>query len=291
MYSTGPGRCNPHLTGKLEVHGWGPPDDSWHVFRRSVIAATLDSMTWVDAHCHLQLADEDPLALLARAGDVDWVVVPGIDAATTKAAMALALEAPSRVFATAGLHPHAAARWADERDEIARLATRSVAIGEIGLDYYRDLSPREAQREAFRDQLLLAADLDLPAVVHCRDAFADVHEIVEDTETADRVVLHCWTGGPRWTKRFLESGARFSFAGPVAFETGDTVRRGAALVPPERATVETDTPYLSPPPFRKQPNEPARVALVGEALARVWGMDPVQVAAVTSSNAARIYRP
>ncbi|HZJ48928.1 MAG TPA: TatD family hydrolase [Acidimicrobiia bacterium] len=248
-------------------------------------------MTWVDAHCHLQLADEDAATLLARAESVDWVVVPGIDAATTRAALALAAAIPGRVFATAGLHPHDAIKWADERDEISRLATRSVAIGEIGLDYYRDLSPREAQREAFRDQLRLADELDLPAVVHCRDAFADVYEIVGETGTADRVVLHCWTGGPRWTKRFLEIGARFSFAGPVAFETGDTVRRGAALVPPERATVETDTPYLSPPPFRKEPNEPARVALVGEALGRVWGMDPVQVAAITSSNAARIYRP
>jgi len=243
---------------------------------------------WVDAHCHLQLAEEDAGALLARAEDVDWVVVPGIDAATTRAAMALSDE--TRVFATAGLHPHEATRWPEERDEIAAMASGCVAIGEIGLDYYRDLSPRPLQREAFRDQLLLAADLDLPAVVHCRDAFADVYEIVEETETADRVVLHCWTGGPRWTKRFLDTGVDFSFAGPVAFETGDTVRRGAALVPPDRATVETDTPYLSPPPFRREPNEPARVALVGAALAEVWGMDVAQVATITSENAFRIYR-
>jgi TatD DNase family protein len=246
-------------------------------------------MTWIDPHCHLQLADADPMELLTRAPAVDWVVVPGIDLETSRQALALA--DGRRVLATVGVHPHEASKWEAERDEIVDLAPRGVGIGEIGLDYYRDLSPREVQRAAFREQLELAAQLDLPAVVHCRDAFADVFELVEATSIADRVVLHCWTGGPRWTKRFLDLGVMFSFAGPVAFETGDTVRRGAELVPPERATVETDTPYLSPPPFRNEPNEPARVALVGAALAGVWGMSPDDVARTTSAAATRIYRP
>jgi TatD DNase family protein len=263
------------------------PEKSRHTERD----ATLDAVTWVDAHCHLQLAERDPTVLLSRAAAVDWVVVPGIDADTTRQAMALAVAHPNRVVVAAGVHPHDATKWANERDDIAALAEEASAIGEIGLDYYRDLSPRQSQREAFREQLLLAAQLDLPAVVHCRDAFADVYEIVDATATGDRVVMHCWTGGPRWTRRFLDLGVWFSFAGPVAFETGDTVRRGAALVPPERATVETDTPYLSPPPFRKVENEPAHVALVGEALAAVWGLETVEVASVTSENATRIYRP
>lgn len=248
-------------------------------------------MTWIDAHCHLQLADEPADELLRRAPDVDWVVVPGVDLQTSRQALALAKQT-DRVVAAVGLHPHDASSWTAERDELAALAPLGVAIGEIGLDYYRDLSPRNDQRAAFSDQLRLAADLDLPAVVHCRDAFADLYEIIDDTGTADRVVLHCWTGGPRWTKRFLALGvAAFSFAGPVAFETGDTVRRAAAVVPPELATVETDTPYLSPPPYRGEPNEPARVAIVGAALANVWGMPVEQVAEVTSAHAARIYRP
>lgn len=244
-------------------------------------------MTWVDPHCHLQLSDEDPKTLLDRASDVDWVVVPGIDLETSRQALAMA--DGKRIHATVGLHPHEARNWAGERDAIAELMSSGVAVGEIGLDYYRDLSPRDTQREAFRDQLQLARELDLPAVVHCRDAFADVFELVEATGTAGRVVLHCWTGGPRWTKRFLDLGTMFSFAGPIAFETGDTVRRGAELVPPDRATVETDTPYLSPPPFRNEANEPARVALVGAALASVWGVSDDEVARVTSSNARRIY--
>jgi TatD DNase family protein len=102
--------------------------------------------------------------------------------------------------------------------------------------------------------------------------------------------MHCWTGGPRWSRRFLDLGVTISFAGPVTFETGDTVRRAAAVVPPERAMVETDTPYLSPPPFRGEPNEPSRVALVGEALADVWDTPVEEVARVTADNARRIFR-
>lgn len=244
---------------------------------------------WVDSHCHLQLADEPAEALLARAeGVVDWVVVPGIDLASSRAAIELAGAHPGRVVATAGLHPHDAERWPIEADGIADLVGEVVAIGETGLDYYRDLSPRDAQRAAFSDQLALAADHDLPVVVHTRDAFADVFELVGASGHAERVILHCWTGGPRWTKRFRELGVTFSFAGPVAFETGETVRLGAAEVPPDRCLVETDTPYLSPPPHRGEPNEPARVALVGAALAEVWGMTPAEVAAITSATAARI---
>lgn len=257
-------------------------------FRR----ATLRSVhMWVDSHCHLQLAGEDPAVLLERAPALDWLVVPGIDAETSRAAMTLAAERPDRILAAAGLHPHDASRWVQEREAIAELAARAVAIGETGLDFYRNLSPREDQISAFRDQLALAADLDKPAIVHCRDAFREVFEVLEASEAGDRTVMHCWTGGPTWTRRFLDLGVMFSFAGPVAFATGDTVRRGAAVVPPGRSMVETDTPYLSPPPFLGEANEPSRVELVGAALARVWGIDPAEVAASTTRTAQRVFRP
>jgi TatD DNase family protein len=248
-------------------------------------------MGWVDTHCHLQLDGRPPDELLARAPLVDWVVVPGVDAASSRLAVALAAANPGRVFPTAGLHPHDAERWPDEEAAITELAGGAVAVGETGLDFYRDLSPRSLQEASFAAQLELAAELSKPVVVHCRDAFEATHRLVESSGSGPRVVLHCWTGGRRWTKRFLDLGCWFSFAGPLAFETGDTVRQGAGLVPPSRAMVETDTPYLSPPPFRHQPNEPARVALVGEALAKVWSIEPEAVAAVTSANAAAVFRP
>lgn len=247
-------------------------------------------MGWVDTHCHLQLDPRPPAELLARAGNVDWVVVPGTDAASSDAALTLAAADPQRIVATAGLHPHDAERWSDERDRIADMAGQAVAVGETGLDFYRNLAPPERQIESFTGQIELAAALDKPLVVHCRDAFESVHDLINRFAIGPQTVLHCWTGGPRWTRRFLDLGCWFSFAGPVAFATGETVRLGAALVPPDRAMVETDTPYLAPPPHRSELNEPAFVELVGEALAGVWSLDVNLVAQVTSSNAAMVFK-
>jgi TatD DNase family protein len=247
-------------------------------------------MSWVDTHCHLQLDDRDPDELLGRAADVAWVVAPGVDLASSRASVELAVRHPARVLPTAGLHPHNADRWALEGPELAALAGQVAAIGETGLDFYRDLADRSAQVESFRAQIDLAAVTDKPLIVHCRDAFREVFEILGETGGGERSVLHCWTGGPKWTRRFLDLGVMFSFAGPVAFDTGETVRFGAALVPPERAMVETDTPYLAPPPYRGRPNEPAWVAHNGAALAGVWGMDVDDVARITSENAARVFR-
>jgi TatD DNase family protein len=246
-------------------------------------------MGWVDTHCHLQLDGRDPAELLDRAEDIDWVVAPGVDLESSKASRDLALRFPGRVLASSGLHPHDAGLWSEQEAGIVGLAAEAAAIGETGLDFYRNLSSREEQVVSFREQVALATDLGKPVIVHCRDAFAEIFEIIEETGAGPRSVMHCWTGGPRWTKRFLTLGVMFSFAGPVAFDTGDTVRRGAAEVPPERALVETDTPYLAPPPHRGKPNEPAWVALVGAALAGVWGISLDDAAAATSANATRMF--
>lgn len=246
-------------------------------------------MAWVDTHCHLQLDGREPLELLERAPDVDWVVVPGVDGPSSLASLELARAMPGRVVATAGLHPHEAKMWNEQGALIMELASQVGAVGETGLDFYRDLSPRPQQELVFRRHIELAIALDKPLIVHCRDAFERVYDILVETEAGPRAVLHCWTGGTRWTKRFLQIGVTFSYAGPLAFDTGETIRLGAGLVPPERAIVETDTPYLTPPPHRNERNEPAWVALVGEALAGVWGVAPAEVAEITSANAARVF--
>lgn len=246
-------------------------------------------MSWVDTHCHLQLDGRVPAELLERAPHVDWVVAPGVDAESSAASLSLAREFPGRVLATAGLHPHDASQWPEQRATIEGLAPNVAAIGETGLDFYRDLAPAYAQERSFRDQIVIALDLGKPIIVHCRDAFSAVHRIVEETGAGPQTVLHCWTGGTKWTRRFLDLGVTFSFAGPVAFDTGETVRLGADLVPPERALVETDTPYLAPPPHRGEQNEPAWVTHVGSALAEVWGLPVDDVASMTSANAARVF--
>ena len=247
-------------------------------------------MGWVDSHCHLQLDERDPAQLLARASDIDWVVVPGVDADSSLQALDLVDKFPGRVVATAGLHPHEAARWPEEAEQITDLARRAAAVGEAGLDFYRNLAPEKAQIECFLAQIELAQELNKPIVIHCRDAFEQTFRILEETQLGDLAILHCWTGGRKWTKRFLPLGCWFSFAGPIAFETGETIRLAASVVPPDRALVETDTPYLAPPPHRKELNEPAYVALVGAALGQVWGRAPDEVAAITSVNASRAFR-
>lgn len=244
---------------------------------------------WVDTHCHLQLDGRDPVELMKRATSVAWMVVPGVDLSSSMASIELAEAHPGRLLPTAGLHPHDAELWPEQQQAIANLMPRVAAVGETGLDFYRNLAPRDAQIDSFRDHIALAKEHRLPLIVHCRDAFSDTHDLLADADLGARAVLHCWTGGTRWTRRFAELGVTFSFAGPVAFETGETIRLGAEHADPERCLVETDTPYLSPPPFRGEQNEPERVALVGSALAGVWGLDLEQVARATSRHASEIF--
>lgn len=246
--------------------------------------------TWVDSHCHVFMLD-DPVAAVDRAvvGGLDWMLVPGVDLETSLQARRVSTDRPDRVLWASGLHPHDAQRWEEQGARLSALAVEAAAIGEVGLDYYRDLSTRDDQRRAFRAQVQLAADLDKPVIVHTRDSFSDVYEILGEADLGEKAVLHCWTGGPRWTKRFRDLGATFSFAGPITYATGDTVRRGAAEAPPERTLVETDTPYLTPEPHRSETNRPELAILNGGALAEIWDMPVDEVALLTSRNSARIF--
>jgi TatD DNase family protein len=246
---------------------------------------------WVDTHCHLYMSADEPALLLDRAAlaGVDWVMCPGIDLESSLKAAAIAAHHPSRVLWSVGLHPHHADRWSEEAARIESLATEADALGECGLDFYRNLAPRDAQLAAFREQLALAKSLRKPAIIHTRDAFADVYEILGEAGLGSQAVLHCWTAGPKWTRRFRELGPTFSYAGPLTYDKGETVRFGAAEAPPESTMVETDTPYLTPPPHRNAANEPANVVRVGEALASVWGMAVESVGALTSATAERVF--
>ncbi len=247
--------------------------------------------TWVDTHCHLFLADEPAGDVLDRAlpRGVEWVMCPGVDLTTSLESRRLATEMPGRVRWSAGLHPHDATNWSGIAGRMTTLMAEADAIGECGLDYYRDMSPRAVQRDVFAIHLEMAAATGKPIVIHCRDAFADVFTALESAQLGDRAVLHCWTGGPRWTRRFADLGVTFSFAGPVTYATGDTIRLGAAVAPPDRCLVETDMPYLTPEPHRGEPNEPAHIPLIGAALAEVWGLDVTEVAHLTTKTATQVF--
>jgi TatD DNase family protein len=240
----------------------------------------------IDTHAHLDGCEEPPAGLLARAREagVDRVITIGTGIDSCRAALAIA-ESEDGVFAALGVHPHQAAEPDAERlDELAELLghERAVAVGEIGLDFYRDWAPHDRQRDLFAAELELAAGLGKPVVVHSREA---------DTETAaalagfdGTVVLHCFSS-PALLEPALERGYYVSFAGNVTFPSAEALRGAAKGVPADRILAETDSPYLAPVPRRGRPNEPANVAYTVAALAEIRGEAPDELAARIDANA------
>ncbi|MGH7533839.1 MAG: TatD family hydrolase [Gemmatimonadales bacterium] len=248
----------------------------------------------VDTHCHLAaeafVADRPDVLRRARLAGVGRVVVIGESPAAAEIALGLA-EAESTVSVAVGVHPHDAKEWNHERAGWLRtvLGRRSVvALGEIGLDYHYDHSPREVQRRVFETQLALAAELDLPAVIHAREADDDILAILRNAPKI-QVVLHSYSSGPALLEGALALGALASFSGMVTFKkwTSDDLIRS---VPLDRLLVETDAPYLAPVPHRGKRNEPAFVRQVAQRVAVVREMPVEELIAVTGANAERVFR-
>ena len=257
--------------------------------------------SWTDAHCHLQeryLRDREVATssaeALARARDagVGRVVVIGTDALSSAEALAITdLSGEVEIFATVGLHPHDALQDVEEIVALARRGhPRLVGVGECGLDYFYEHSPREAQRRAFARQVQLAHELDLALVIHSRDAFDDLFDVLDVEGVPARTVIHCFTGTPAEALACLERGCDISISGVVTFKNAQGVRDAARLIPLERLHVETDSPFLAPVPHRGQPNQPAWVSVVGEFLAELRGEDVDVVRRQTSMNTARLFQ-
>ncbi len=262
-------------------------------------------------------------ATLARAAEsgVTRMVCIGTGAATSAAAVQLVEgqrrpDAPAvaegvELWATVGLHPHDARDGVDsilpvletagfggsgpDRGDLGRAGGPTsevwggspvvVAVGECGLDYHYDHSPRPAQREAFARQVELASRLGLALVVHTREAWDDTVGILSEAGAPSRTIVHCFTGGPEEARRCLDLGASLSFSGVVTFKNASDVRDAAALCPLDRLLVETDAPFLAPVPHRGSVNEPSRVAVVGAAIAEIKGLPRTVVAERTTANA------
>lgn len=247
-----------------------------------------------DSHCHLtdaQFAGEVSAVLArARAAGVRGVVTIASDAADAERALHLA-EAHADVWCTAGIHPHvAAAATASDLEQVQALLAheRVVAVGETGLDYHYDNSPREVQRERFRWHIELAAALRKPVVVHSREAEADTIAAIREAPAATPGILHCFSGGGALLEAGLEAGWYISFAGPVTFKRFD----GGALVravPAERLLLETDAPYLAPVPYRGKRNEPSLLPHTCAAVAQLRGVEPEVLARQVEANARACY--
>ncbi len=250
-------------------------------------------MSLVDTHCHLQDAkfDGEREAVIARALEcLSWLVVVGDDLPNSETAIALTRD---RVYAAVGFHPyHADLVDAASLKKLRVLAEnpKVVAIGEIGLDYYNEFSPRAVQRKAFPLQLQLAAEMQLPVAIHNRQADADTLSILEEYVGAlPGCILHCFGSDAAAAERFLEMGCYISFAGNVTYKSAQPLRDAAQLTPLERLLVETDAPYLSPQPRRGKRCEPAFVQHTAAALAEVKQVPLEVLTQHTTDNAHRIY--
>lgn len=255
-------------------------------------------MELIDSHCHLTFDGlfENLEAVLQRSRDAgvsSWVTI-GTNQTQSLEAVTLAERVPG-IYATVGLHPHEA------KDLSAELLTRMeqwasldpvVALGEMGLDYYYDFSPRDQQQRAFTEQLALAARLNMPVVVHTRDAFDETLAILKQfDDQLDRVVLHCFTGTAQQAKAGLDRGYFISFSGVVTFKNAQSVKEAALIVPMDRLMIETDCPYLSPAPMRKQKvNEPALLIHTARFLAQLKQVDLEELAQQACHNTRHFYR-
>jgi TatD DNase family protein len=253
----------------------------------------------IDSHCHLDMDefDGDRVRVLERAAAAGVTAMVTIGAGgpleANDRAVALAA-AHDRIYATVGVHPHEAAVATDEviaAIEVLAQSAKVVGIGETGLDYYYDNSPRPQQRAAFARFIALARRRQLPVVVHLRDADADALEIVRG-EGAREVggVIHCFSGDAASARAFLDEGFHISFSGIVTFKNADALRAAARIVPGDRLLIETDAPFLAPIPYRGKRNEPALVTCTAAVLAEVRGEALATVAENTRRNTERLFR-
>lgn len=246
-------------------------------------------MAWADQHCHLPTDFAEARAAVddANAAGVAVLINVGTSVEDSHAAAATAA-AHQGVWATAGVHPHEA-KWG--LDGLERLLGKSkvVAVGEAGLDYHYDYSPRSTQRSVFAAQIDLANRHGLPLVVHSRSAWDDTLSILDWEQMPERTVLHCFTGGPDEAEACLERGAMLSFSGIVTFPKAPEVRAAVQACPLDRIMVETDSPYLAPVPHRGKPNRPALVSVVGTAVAEAKELEPNVVEQATWETTLEFY--
>ena len=253
----------------------------------------------VDTHAHLGLCEPgaDELVSAAREAGVRRILTVGLGEDSNPGAVELACE-HEEVFASVGRHPNGADGFDNEAAAaIAELSDSDevVAIGETGLDFYRDRAEPDEQRRAFVAQIAIARETGKPVVIHLRDRDGSEGAVEEAFETLATeaegidVILHCFSAGRRWAGRAAERGWYCSFAGNITYPKADDLREAAKAVPDERILVETDSPFLAPQPVRGKPNQPANVVATAERLAEVRGVTPSELERVVEENAARVF--
>ncbi|MGH8909068.1 MAG: TatD family hydrolase [Egibacteraceae bacterium] len=248
---------------------------------------------YIDTHCHLGLMEglPDELTARARAAGVSTLINVGVDLASSAECLQTAAGNPG-VWAVVGIHPNNAIEATEYvLPMIVALAAhpKVVGIGETGLDWFRDHCPPVQQEESFREHIRIAKDVDKALVIHARDAHEDVLRVLEDERAPERTVFHCFTGDRGLVEICAAHGWYMSFAGNLTFKNASRLREAAARAPLDLVVVETDSPYMSPHPYRGRPNEPGRVALTVAQLAQLHDLEADHMAKITSLNARRLF--
>jgi TatD DNase family protein len=247
----------------------------------------------IDSHAHLTLCDSEPSDLVAasREAGVRRILTVGLDEESNRAAIALA-ERQEEISAAVGRHPNGAGGFDSEAAaDIEDLAadSRVAAVGETGLDFYRDRAPRADQEAAFRSQIEIARRVGKPLVIHMRDSIEETFALLGAEADGVAVILHCFSGTPAHVTTAAERGWSCSFAGNVTYPRADELRAAAREVPDELLLVETDSPFLSPQPMRGKPNQPANVVATAERLAELRGTSYEELERLVEANAARVF--
>ena len=250
---------------------------------------------FIDTHAHIQMpefdADRDEALARAKAAGIEVMVTVGYHLEASGRAVEAA-QRYQQVYASVGVHPHDAKHYDDAAEGILRSLAKHqkvVAIGEAGLDFYRDRSPRAAQAEAFRRQIRLAKEWDLPLIVHDREAHQETMRLLEE-EQSEAVVLHCFSGDLALAEEAWARGYYTSIAGPVTYPKNEALREVVRKARRDRLVLETDCPYLPPQPVRGQRNEPSHLLHTAHEVARLIGMPLDELGRVTSENARRLFR-
>lgn len=251
----------------------------------------------IDSHAHLndERFDEDREEVIKslKENGIDLVLNPGCDVETSEFSVKLAKKY-DMIYAAVGTHPHDTDKMNDDVINLySQLAKykKVLAIGEIGLDYYYDNSPREMQKKWFREQIRLAKKLDLPYIVHDRDAHLDTYNIMkEEHYSGTRGILHCFSSSVELAKEFIKMGFLISIGGPLTFKNSKTVKKVVAEIPLEYLLIETDSPYLTPVPYRGKRNEPKYVRYVAEEIAKIKNISFEEVANKTTSNFKSLFK-
>jgi TatD DNase family protein len=252
-------------------------------------------MRWTDTHCHLNhpdlYAEWNAALFRAQQSGVHRMIIIGYDLESSRRGVQLC-EQSDALYAAVGVHPHDAVQCNGETlQQLRELAChpRVVAIGEIGLDFYRDLSPREAQYQAFHAQMQLAAELRLPVVIHCREAYDALLAVLSEYP-AVRGVLHCFSGNAEQAQQGLALGYFLGIGGVITFKSAESLREIVRAMPRDRLLLETDAPYLAPHPYRGKRNEPAYLPLIAQQVADLWGITLDALSEQTERNVEALFK-